>query len=189
MVDMIRNRLKQPLLELYAVDYKDGVATDETPTLEDVRDGMVVLAELRSLESRLAACAKLAGLLNASGRMQLAELSAEIASSLDAGVPLGKGMARKFWARVLAQKFEDKDYKGFASCVAADVDGCLPESFSHQLTLAEKVVFQEQQVVNYMIKLLQAENMLPAVRTFIAICGVMPDYFGCRASKVRCQIN
>lgn len=164
MLETIRGRLKQPLLDMYAVDYQKGPAPPEASG-EEQRNGMAILGELRDLEGKLVESVKLMEVLGASGPLQLGEIREALSSSMAAGVVLGKGMVRQLWSCVLAEKFAEKDYQGFAACLAPDVDNIFPEAFRDQLTPEEKVELQEKILVSHLIKILQGDSNTDALRT------------------------
>jgi hypothetical protein len=164
MLETIRGRLKQPLLDMYAVDYQKGPAPPEASG-EEQRNGMAILGELRDLEGKLVESVKLMEVLGASGPLQLGEIREALSSSMAAGVVLGKGMVRQLWSCVLAEKFAEKDYQGFAACLAPDVDNIFHEAFRDQLTPEEKVELQEKILVSHLIKILQGDSNTDALRT------------------------
>jgi hypothetical protein len=119
--DLIRHRLKDSLMEVYAQDYGDGMGANkggtdgEQKTNDGACCGMSILLDLRDMEKNMMCVLQILTIISKPADVDEASLQTAADAYEETGLTMPRALAKKAWLNQLEAKFGKKEFESWAS--------------------------------------------------------------------------
>ena len=154
--DSLKSRLRDNLIYLYAEDYCSQVQ-------DGTRNGMEILEEIRGVEKKLGSSVEFVTNVHAA-KLDAVQLLRSLSAMVEAGVMAPPVMLRKVWGMLAAVHADQGNFAVWVTYMKVE-GSTLPQEAIETLGTEDVATFQEETVVDAIVKLLRAPNMIEPTKS------------------------